>query len=248
MIEAFFFNDEQLFGCFHSSNVSNSSRLLVICPPFFDEYRRCYRGLADLSIAIAEQGVHVFRFDYFGTGESQGLLEHASVGKWIKDVDAAIEEGISLCGADEVILLGIRFGATISAQSKHDRVSRYIFWDPIVNGSFYLRWLDEVNRQIKKEHQWESRYLNTFFEDIDYENFHLTPKLRGGIETLLLNQKMVDQIAQSFIITTDQAVADSKIFVNCEFPGFSYDWPAYHNGLISPKPVLQSIARRVVIF
>ena len=246
MIEPFFFREEQLFGCYHPAGGIGSSRLLVICPPFFDEYRRSYKALADLANACAEQNINVLRFDYFGTGESFGTLDQASVDGWRSDIESAIEEGIALSGADEVCLLGVRFGGTLAAQARHDCIKRYVFWDPVVSGSSYLAWLEEVNNDLKRSHYQLSRKINKGFENIEYEAFHLPLSLRNGIHELLLDQKALEKIAQTYVITTDKTVYDSNIFSNCEFPGLRYDWPVYHDGVISQKPVLEAIAGRVI--
>jgi len=246
MIEPFFFHDEKLFGCYHPSSNPNSSRLLIICPPFFDEYRRSYRALADLANACAGQGVHVLRFDFSGTGESYGELDQVSVNDWMKDIDAAIEEGIALSGANEVHLVGVRFGATLAAQAKHPTIKRYIFWDPIETGSAYLNWLDKVNQGLKEKHLRLARYVNKPFENIRYENAHLSQVLKDDIAKIRFNQKTLKKFAPSFVISTDQSICDSKVFTNCEFCGLSYNWPAYHDGVLVQKPVLEAIARRVL--
>lgn len=246
MIEPFFFRDDQLFGCYHPAGGIGSARLLVICPPFFDEYRRSYKALADLANACSDQNINVLRFDYFGTGESYGALDQASVDGWRLDIESAIEEGIALSGADEVFLLGVRFGATLAAQARHVCIKRYIFWDPVVRGSSYLSWLEEVNTDLKRSHHRLAKRISKKLENIEYEAFHLPMPLKNGINELLLEQAVLDEIAQTYVITTDKMVFDSDVFSNCEFPGLEYDWPAYHDGVLSQKPVLGAIAGRVI--
>ena len=246
MIEPFFFKRNLLFGCYHPAADLDSRRLLIICPPFFDDYRRSYRALSDLANACAEQGVHVLRFDFFGTGESQGLLDMATVDVWKEDIVAAIEEGVALSGADKVTLLGVRFGAVLAAQIIHTNVKQYIFWDPLASGASYLRWLDEVNDILRRQHWQLSRDVNIPFEDIAYENFRMSAVLKNEIAALAFDQSTIDKVAESCVITTDPLIYDTKVYANCEFPGLRYDWPAYHDGIISPKPVLEAIGRRVL--
>ena len=245
MIEPFFFKKDQLFGCYHPAADLDSQRLLIICPPFFDDYRRSYRALSDLANACAEQGVHVLRFDFYGTGESQGMLDQASVDDWKEGIHAAIEEGMALSGANEVTLLGVRFGAVLAAQIMHENVKRYIFWDPIASGASYLEWLDKVNDHLRQQHRQDARINNIPFENIIYENFHIPPELKSGIAALQFDQSFTSHLAQSFILTTDPLVYESKMYANCEFPGLSYDWPAY-DGIITMKPVLEALALRIL--
>ena len=244
MIEPSFFRDEQVLGFFHPSRDPASSRLLVICPPFFDEYRRSYRALSELAIACADQGVHAFRFDFFGTGESQGLLEQVSLADWIKDILAAIDEGIELSGADEVFLLGVRFSATLAAQVKHPKIKHFIFWDPIVSGKRYLEWLDQVNRAIHLQHKHIAADANRSLDKIVFENFHLSPTLKSEMAGISISPGAGNGSAPYSVISTNRA--DKELgFTNYEFTGIDYDWPGYHDGVLSQKAVLESIVRRV---
>jgi hypothetical protein len=245
MIEPYFFRDEQVIGFYHPSSDPNSSRLLVICPPFFDDYRRSFRALSELAIGCADEGVHAFRFDFFGTGESMGSLEQATLADWKKDILTAINEGIELSGAEEVYLLGVRFGATLSAQVKHPKIRRYIFWDPIISGKTYLEWLDQVDRGIKLRHKEIAIERNLKFEEISYENFGLSPVLRQDISGIIIDPSEQESSAPYFVISTKKS--DSALgFSRYEFAGVEYDWPHYHDGVLSQKPVLEAILRKVI--
>jgi hypothetical protein len=246
MIEPFFFSDGQLFGCYHPASGFSAQRLLVACPPFFDEYRISYRALAELANACAGQGVHVLRFNFYGTGESMGDLDQASVERWKADILAAIEEGVALSGADDVALLGVRFGATMAAQVAHSAIRRYIFWDPVDGGPAYLDWLDEANLRLEESHRQLAKHINRPLESIVFENFALSSTLREGIRTLDFNPDETVEHARYIVITTDRRVYETKKYSQSEYPGLSSDWNAYQDGIVSQKPVLESIARRIL--
>lgn len=246
MIELLFFDQDRLFGCYHPAAGHESSKLLVICPPFFDDYRRSYRALSELSIACAEKGVHVLRFDFYGTGESQGVLEEATVARWIEDVCAAIDEGIALSGANEVTLMGVRFGALLAVQVVHEHIRQYLLWDPVVSGDAYLAWLDQVNNLLKQQHLHDAMAHNLEPEDINYVNFYLPDRLRAEIAALRFVQKIQGEGVKRVVVTTDPSACGSGISDDFEFAGFQYDWPAYHDGVITMKPVLEVLARRVL--
>lgn len=245
MIEPFFFRDEQIIGFYHPSSDPNSSRLLVICPPLFDDYRRSYRAISEVAIACADQGIHTLRFDFFGTGESQGVLEQATLSEWENDIEAAIEEGIELSGADEVLLLGVRFGATLAAQSKHRKIVRYIFWDPVISGKDYIEWLKHVDRDIEERQMIIAWDANRAIEKIPYENFSLPSALKKDISNLTINPNASESRAPYFVVSTNKADA-ALGFRHYEYAGLDYDWPVYHDGVISQKPVLESIVRRAI--
>lgn len=246
MIEPFFFDRAQLFGCYHPSADPASTRGAIFCPPLFDEYRRTYRALSDLANACAKNGIHVLRFDFYGTGDSQGILDDASAERWRDDIETAIEELISLTGVDTVILSGVRFGATLASNVEHAAIKRAVFWDPVESGSQYLEWLRRANDQFRQDHEEIARYTGFGFEDIVYENFHLPEQLRQGIRNLALVGEPGSPPTPMHVVTSQKEVAESGRYENCEYPGVEHDWPYFFDGLLAPKPVLEQIAQKIV--
>jgi hypothetical protein len=248
MIEAFFFGPRGAIAFYNPSADPGSRELLVVCPPLFDEHQRSYRALSDLANACAShpQGAHVLRINYSGTGEAHGLLSDASVHAWLDDINQAIEEGIALTGADHVVLMGVRFGATLAAQCCHPAVVRYIFWDPIDTGREYLQWIDHINAMLKSKHQNLAKQVNRKLENIPYVCFELSQALRQGFEELAIGELCSKYPDKVWISTTSKQTMESGRYRNCEFSGFEYDWPAFHEGNLTPKPVLESIAKKVL--
>ena len=247
MIEPFFFDEGRLFGSYSAATDPNSDTIVVLCPPLFDEYRRTYRALSELAVAISERGVHAFRFDYYGTAESWGLLSEATIERWLSDIEKAIEEGLAVSGADRVVLLGVRFGATLAAQSQHPRIRNWLFWDPVVSGEQYLDWLDEIDHILRQRHQSAARENNIRFEDIDYHNFDLPPALATGMAELTIPECILNDPERCFTVSTDPDFCQRSGHGNCLYPGISYDWPHYHDGVITQKPVLEALLNRVCL-
>lgn len=248
MIEPFFFGPRGALAFYNSSADPGAINMLVICPPLFDEYKRSYRALADLASACAShpRGPHVLRIDYSGTGEAQGLLSDASAHDWIDDINQAIEEGLALTGADNVMLIGVRFGATLVAQCRHPAVTRYIFWDPVDNGREYLEWINNENAVIKYKHHNMAKQVNHKPENIPYVCFELSQTLRQTFEPLAIKELCSSNPDSVWITTTNRKTAEDRLYPNCEYSGFDYDWPILHEGNLTPKPVLESLAKRVL--
>ena len=244
MIEAFFFDDGRLFGCYHPSVSCDSRKLMVLCPPFFDDYRRTYRALYELAVAGSAKGLHVLRFDYFGTGESWGGLDEASVALWLENIQAAIDEGLALSGADRVLLTGVRFGATLAAQVRHPAIQRYLLWDPLPDGATYLSIVDAYNSELATRHRHHAQNNKLAVEDIDYGNFDLPDSLRSGMQEL---QPFSSSAATTpfCLITTDRNHA-ATASIPVEFAGIEYEWPLYHDGIVTLKPVLETILRKAL--
>ncbi len=246
MIEPFFFDPRNAFASYQPASELTSSRLLVICPPLFDEYRRCYRALYDLANACASQGMHVIRLDYSGTGEAQGNPVDFTVNDWIDDIHCVIEEGIALTGAQSVVLAGVRFGATLASQCRHPVIQRLVFWDPVVSGEGYAAWLANIDSEMNSMHRSVAKMANLKFEPINYQPFELGGLLEQGIRELALSHTSADKERPINVVTTDENVLATSDYARCEFTGFEYDWPHFHEGNLHPKPVLERIALMVL--
>ncbi|MEP4546050.1 MAG: hypothetical protein ABJ000_07710 [Saccharospirillum sp.] len=246
MIEPFFFDDERLFGSYFSSTDPYTDKVVILCPPLFDEYRRTYRALSELAMAIAERGAHAFRFDYYGTGESQGDLAEATIEGWLSDIETSIAEAVAVSGASQVVLLGVRFGATLAAQNSNPQVKSRLFWDPVISGNNYLDWLNEIDQILYTRHKAASRSNNVAFENIDYKNFDLPEQLTTRMSQVTIQDSLLSDPHQCFTVSTDPDFCQQQASQNCIYAGLPYDWPYYHDGVITQKPVLEALLNRVV--
>ena len=139
----FFFGSAEraLYGAYHPPKVRGGSRQgVVLCYPFGVEYMRAHRAFRQLTNLLTRAGLHVLRFDYYGTGDSVGEGDDAGLGDWTADVGTAIRELRDTAGIDRVTLVGLRLGATLAARAGRERddVERIVLWDPVVSGRRYL--------------------------------------------------------------------------------------------------------------
>jgi pimeloyl-ACP methyl ester carboxylesterase len=141
---------EQLFGVYHSPEVSTRrSSAVVMCQPIGHEYLRAHRAIRNLAAALAENGFHVLRFDYLGSGDSSGDGDRTTISQSLADLATAIDELKDMSGATRVTLVGLRMGAALAALVAGQRrdVERIVLWDPIVDGGAYLAGLKELQGQ-----------------------------------------------------------------------------------------------------
>jgi hypothetical protein len=242
MIEPFFFDDQRLFGCYFPAADQTSSRLLIVCPPLFSAYSRCYRALSELAESCADEQVHVLRFDYFGTGESMGELDDVTEKEWERNITASIEEGVMLTGATDVILAGVRLGATLAAQIEHPMVSKKVFWDPFLKGNDFLGCMAFLNRQLDAIHRDLIRVNNLEPQSIQYELVNMPEKLKTYIKSLEISSQNSDR---TYIISTQKDLSSYCEFKHKNYGGCLYDWPVFQSGVITLKPVLKMMAREI---
>jgi pimeloyl-ACP methyl ester carboxylesterase len=137
-----------LYGVFHPARAGSPGPAVLLCYPMGSEYMRAHRAFRQASSLLTKAGAQVLRFDYFGTGDSAGEGEEASIGQWLDDTESAIDELRDMTGAKQVSLMGLRMGATIAARvaARRTDVDRVVLWDPVVSGIEYFRELLQVGR------------------------------------------------------------------------------------------------------
>lgn len=142
----FFFGTRQrrLFGVYSPARASaagSGTRAVLLCAPWGQEYLRAHRAMKQLATLLNQAGVHVLRFDWFGTGDSAGEMLDASVAGWQADIETAIDELKDTTDAARVGLVGLRLGGTLAASVAARRrkdVDSLVLWDPVVSGAEYV--------------------------------------------------------------------------------------------------------------
>ena len=145
----------RLFGVYTPAHArGGKARGVVLCQPWGTEYLRAHRSVCQLSRLLAESGVHVLRFDYFGTGDSAGDTADGDLAGWQADLETAIDELKDTAGLQRVGLVGLRLGAVLAARVAPVRrkdVDAVVLWDPVPNGSTHLAELQALNAAMARE-------------------------------------------------------------------------------------------------
>jgi len=112
----------------------------VICAPLGRDARCAHRPLRLLAERLAAAGIPVLRYDHLGTGDSLDLPDQAvdALPVWRAGVGAAVTRLKTLAGVKQVVLIGLRFGATLAALSG-DQADGLVLLGPVVRGRTWLR-------------------------------------------------------------------------------------------------------------
>ncbi len=116
-------------------------RGVVLCHPFGQEYLRAHRSVRYLERQLAASGLHVLRFDYGGTGDSDGCMSGSSLSDWEADIATAIDELKETSDLAKVSLVGLRLGAALAARVAVRRprdIDLLVLWDPVIDGATYV--------------------------------------------------------------------------------------------------------------
>jgi pimeloyl-ACP methyl ester carboxylesterase len=209
----FFFDTPQasLFGALHGAADPEARSAVVLCYPIGQEYMRVHRTYVELARSLAAAGQHVLRFDYFGTGDSEGDTAEGTLARWRDDIRAALREVRSLTPAVAVHLVGSRVGANLALQAAAGAdVASLVLWEPVVSGEDYVAILQRAHRDL----------LDNNAELAGYDQREL-PGCRAEFVGFPFNSELYDELAGIDLLDgCARAVArDVLVLANSDKPG-----------------------------
>jgi exosortase A-associated hydrolase 2 len=255
----FFKNIKQknLFGVLYIPESHLLNKGITICQPIGEERNKTRRVFVNFAKLLCLAGYHVFLFDYYGEGNSEGDFEEATIETRVSDILIAIKFLLQETNVITVGLIGLRLGATLAtlAAKEEENVDFVILWNPVVNGNGYFQeWLKfnltsqvAIYREIKfNRKQLENKLMNG--ESIEIEGNIITNKLYEqfkkinlleNIESFSKNTLIVEMLND--ISSQDQLVNQfvsvmHKNNKNLEFIIIkkSFDWNSFR--IYNPEP------------
>ncbi len=135
-----------------SASPSRPSREgVVLCYPAVYEYNQSHWAFKKLQLQLVRAGLHVLRFDYFGTGDSAGELEDATLPGWEGDVRTALEELAESSQARSLSLVGMGLGAALAVRvARKAQLKSLVLWNPVLSGG---RYIDELFERDEEENR-----------------------------------------------------------------------------------------------
>jgi alpha-beta hydrolase superfamily lysophospholipase len=121
---------------------------VLLCPPLGYESWTTYQTYRELAESLSAAGFLALRFDYAGTGDSAGHeLEPERLQAWRNSIAIAVRELAVRCPDAEIILMGLRFGASLALEQAHALgINTLVLWDPVISGRRYVRELTMMAR------------------------------------------------------------------------------------------------------
>jgi amino acid adenylation domain-containing protein len=195
--------DDALFGVYYPAERIGDTAV-VICNPWGQEFIRAHRACHQLALRLAGAGIPALRFDYYGTGDSLGDDLDANMARSLDDIRTAIAEVQRRSGASQVVLVGMRLGATFAvlAGPHHDAVERVVLWEPLTNGQ---RYLDEL-------HSWHRRNLFYFLSNVSSPRNGATAEVLG----FALSEQLVQEVEGIDLLANGHKPADAILVVERE--------------------------------
>jgi exosortase A-associated hydrolase 2 len=179
-------DERRLFGIYEAAQGAPGKRAVVLCHPWGTEFIHAYRVMRQLAKMLTSAGMHVLRFDYYGTGDSAGDDTAGDPDAWEADILSAIEELKDMAETPRVSLVGLRLGAALAARvaaRSRTAVDALVLWDPVVSGTDFLRELHGAARS-----GWQRRTPTARAREdgggFDIAGFPLTEQMAAAIRRI----------------------------------------------------------------
>jgi uncharacterized protein len=253
--------EKRKIGVYYPSQSFSRNELgIIICNPLGHEYICSYYALLKLAKALSHSGFHVFRFDYYGTGDSFGVPSEICLKSLLDDLDCAvreIKEGINL---KKIILVGLRFGSLLAYEySLTTLVDGVVLWSPIFDGKNYLDELKRLNTIYFQNYQ-QNRSERAYTKDVFFESlgFQISDRLYNDLSELnhlnspicsdlLIFSEKFDQKVMTF--ERLQRPTTNKILVQfCEQTDFWYRSENEFNQPLVPIKDIEKIVTNIFSF
>lgn len=155
-MQALHFGDPQrlLFGYHHAATSPVRQTAVLICHSWGLEYMRSYRGLRVLAQRFAAAGYETLRFDYSGTGDSQGHGLDARLEHWLADIATAARELRDISGRQEVAVVGLRLGALLAQAAPGVDARLHVSWDTPASGASFVSLMRHLATSSDAAKQW----------------------------------------------------------------------------------------------
>jgi exosortase A-associated hydrolase 2 len=141
-----------LYAVYHPADAEDTaSTAALFCHAFGEERKSSALTMSRLARAVAAAGLPALRFDYYGTGDSEGEFVEADVHTRLEDIQTAADCLREKSGCKRVALLGLRLGATLAARAaeRMDEVTGLVLVEPVPDGEKYLG--AELRRQLVRQ-------------------------------------------------------------------------------------------------
>lgn len=163
------------FGWLHTPRGGVGRVAVLICPSLMQDALLSHVSLRLLGDRLAEAGYWALRFDYPGTADSQaeGDVEppEGHWQSWLNSIDGAADWVRETTGASELVLCGLRIGATLASlvAARRDDVAGLIQLAPVVRGNSYVR-------QLLVQAQLQTGQPLPPDEDLIFYEFRFSPR------------------------------------------------------------------------
>jgi len=219
-----------LFGCYHPPMSREIRRCgVLLCYPMGHEYIRSHRAYRTLAVRLSRQGFPSFRFDYCGSGDSEGDHSDVRFDDWLDDVRAAAEHFKDLCGCERLVLVGLRMGGTVGmiVGARENIFDKMVLWHPVLAGARYLGELESSNLSYLEDRRQTHHHRSLTTEGneiVESMGFEYSRALRQDLEALDLLEVTSRPAQRVLLLDNSEAEEQLDLKLHLERIGVAVDY------------------------
>jgi len=253
-MESLFFGPSSapLYGVYCPANPDRErGEGIIVCYPFGQEYMRAHRPIRQLSLALANMGYHVLRFDYRGSGDSAGTMEGIDASDWVADIKIAVEELQDMTGCQEMSIVGLRLGGLMAARAACElgNIKQLVLWDPVSSGAKYV---DELKQDLPTLaiNAAQSNFIEAD-QCIHLNGFSMPERFQRGLRNLALQSLDTSSINSVLQLVSHESAEFSELKrswsgranFNYQLHPAPHDWNYVDNfgSILLPQPIMSAI-------
>ncbi|MCX6129448.1 MAG: alpha/beta fold hydrolase [Proteobacteria bacterium] len=180
-------SDSALFALSYPSLNPECREAVIICPPDPQDGMRSHGCLVQLARRLQQSGLAVLRFDYRGTGDSEGASNEISLDLCLQDILTAASFMRQQTSCIDLSLIGLRLGASLAIRaSKILELKRLVLWDPILDGIDYIKAAERSQHLMFTREKPDPPFPSARYSSEQYWGFPWTKQWRSELASVSL--------------------------------------------------------------
>lgn len=188
--------DTQMFGMTYRPLSGDILGGVVMCPPLLAQFNAHYRRGTLLARALAGAGLAVHRFQYRGTGNSDGRIEQTTLDTLTEDTRQAEQALVDLIGTTPISFVGVSLGVYPAARGSDDGNPLVLDSPPITGRSFFRKAFRSHAIAVMREGASDSPKTPEMIDQLlEHDNVSLLGfRLPRSLYVDLMERQLVDEI------------------------------------------------------
>ncbi|MEI8366075.1 MAG: alpha/beta fold hydrolase [Parachlamydiaceae bacterium] len=156
---------QDIFGIFHRPTMPSPYPTVLICHGLAGDKCGKNRAYVNISEQFSRYGIASFRFDFRGSGDSEGDFSEATLESEVSDVSVALEYLRQRPDVDgnRIGIFGRSIGGAVSiiAAAQDTHIKSMVIWAPVYDGSQWQSlWHQLHTQEISDEARQEAMRVN----------------------------------------------------------------------------------------
>lgn len=231
---------QKIFAVFHRPKHVLNPPCVIVCHGLGGNKIGHYRAYVELAIRLVKVGIAVFRFDFRGSGDSDGDFADMTLQGQVSDLLAVLEYHLKndQINSARLGLFGRSMGAAVGVMGSaiFNHVKTIALWAPIFNGDQWKHQWELVQKEFATEKESEEmRRINGQVASLYFYSEMFDINLEGPLQSLKNIPMMIIHGIHDPLVSIEHAEGYEKIrrqmsapfeFIRLEHADHDFSHPA----------------------